>query len=120
MSSSSHLLCNLTKNVLVSVKHVLTKMPKNICNIFEFATSHVKGVVDDIITDMDPIESIHYPMIVKHYNPLEIEMNLFQTMPEHLYFLDLEKSLMSIIELIVKQKNKFQKEFWNSIMHLIS
>ena len=69
---------------------------------------------------MDPDESQHFPMILKHHNELGIEMNYFQTMPMHLCFLGIEKNLISKTELIVKQNNKQQHEFWHSLVQSIS
>ena len=58
---------------------------------------------------IDPVESQHFPLILKHYNELGLEMHHFQTMPMHLYFLG--EKLISKTELIVKRNNKQQNEF---------
>ena len=67
--------------------------------------------MEDIMSGIDPVESQHFPLILKHYNELRIELNHFQTMPMHLCFLGIEKNLISKTELIVKQNNKQQNEF---------
>ena len=80
-----------------------------------FSTSLVKGLVEDIMSGIDPVELQHVPLILKHYNELGIELNHFQTMPIYLCFLGIEKNLVSKTELIVKQNNKQQNAFWHSL-----
>ncbi len=65
---------------------------------------------------MDPVESQHFPLILKHYNELGIELNHFQTMPLHLCFLGIEKNLISKTELIIKQNNKCQNKLWHIVV----
>ena len=72
------------------------------------------------MTGIDPVELQHFPLILKHYNELGIELNHFQTMLMHLCFLGIEKNLISKTELIVKQNNKQQSEFWHSLVQSIS
>ena len=69
---------------------------------------------------IDPVELQHFPLILKRYNELGLEMHHFQTMPMHLCFLGIEKNLISKTELIVKQNNKQQNEFWHSLVQSIS
>ena len=85
-----------------------------------FSTFLVKGLVEDIMSGIDPVESQHFPLILKHHNELGIEMSHFQTMPMHLCFLGIEKNLISKTELIVKRNNKQQNEFWHSLVQSIS
>ena len=72
------------------------------------------------MSGIDPVESQHFLLILKHYNKLGIELNHFQTMPMHLCFLGIEKNLISKTELIVKQNNKQQNELWHSLVQSIS
>jgi hypothetical protein len=76
--------------------------------------------VEDIMSGMDLFESQHFPLILKHYNKLGIELNHFQTMPMHLCFLGIEKNLVSKAELIDKQNNKQHNEFWHSLVQAVS
>ncbi len=72
------------------------------------------------MSGIDPVELQHFPLILKHYNELGIELNHFQTMPLHLCFPGIEKNLISKTELIIKRNNKQQNEFWHSLVQSIS
>ena len=101
-------------------RHVAKKYSHKYLQLTGFSTSLVKGLVEDIMSGIDPVESQHFPLIFKHYNELGIELNHFQTMPMHLCFFSKEKNLISLTELIVKQNNKQQNEFWHSPVQSIS
>ena len=101
-------------------RHLVIKYFYRYLQLTGFSTSLVKGLVEDIMSGMDPVESQHFSFILKCYNKLGIELNHFQTMPVHLCCLGIEKNLISKTELIVKQNNKQQNAFWHSLVQSIS
>ena len=81
----------MKKNPSLYEKHLVAKYSHKYLQLTGFSTSLVKGLVDDIMSGMKPTTSEHYPLILKHYNKLGIELKHFQTMPIHLCFLGIEK-----------------------------
>ena len=74
-----------------------------------------EGLGKDIVEGMDAKESRAYPLILKRYKEVGVEMKKFSTMPMHLLFLGLEKSLMSKTPIIVNRMVKVQNEFWKGL-----
>ena len=68
---------------------------------------------------MDAKESRAYPLILKRYKEVGVEMKKFLTMPMHLLFLGLEKLLMSKTPIIVNRMVKVQNEFWKGLTGLM-
>ena len=111
---------DIKKNLSLPERRLIIKYSHKYLQLTGFSTSLVKGLVEDIMSGIDPVESQHFPLILKHYNELGLEMHHFQTMPMHLCFLGIEKNLISKTELIVKRNNKQQNEFWHSLVQSIS
>ena len=107
-------------NLSLPERHLIIKYSHKYLQLTGFSTSLVKGLVEDIMSGIDSVESQHFLLILKHYNELGIELNHFQTMQMHLCFLGIEKNLISKTELIVKQNNKQQNEFWRSLVQSIN
>ena len=70
-----------------------------------------EGLGKDIVDGIDAKESNAYPMILKRYKEVGVEMKKFQTMPMHLLFLGLDKLLMSKTPIVVNRKIKVHNEF---------
>jgi hypothetical protein len=94
----------------------LLKTGKTYLQMVGLSTSTVSGLVEDMLQDIEPEHSTNYPLILKKYKELGIEMNKFGTMPMHLCFLGIEKSLISKTDLIVRRSIKEQNLFWHSFI----
>jgi len=66
----------------------------------------------DIANGVEARESGSYPLILKSYKDVDVEMNLFRTMPMHMIFLGIEKSMISKTPIIVNRKIRGQNTFW--------
>lgn len=75
----------------------------------------VQGLVQDICNGKDAESSESYPLILRRYKEVDIEMKKFQTMPMHMLFLGIEKSLISKTHIVANRRDKEQNNFWRSL-----
>ena len=73
----------------------------------------------DVVGGIDTKKSRAYPLILKRYKEVGVEMKKCQTMPMHLLFLGLKKSMMSKTLIIVNPMVKVQNEFWKVLTGLM-
>jgi len=81
----------------------------------------IGGLADGVIKSLQNgesfVESESYPAIFKCYKELHIKLNMFPSMPMHLCFLGVEKSLIDQTKnIILNGKQTFQEKFWKQLI----
>jgi hypothetical protein len=67
------------------------------------------------------VESESYPAILKCFKELHIDLNMFPSMPMHLCFLGVEKSLIDQTKnIILNGKKTVQGKFWKQLIQMHS
>ena len=73
------------------------------------------GLGKDIANGINATESEWYPLILRRYKDLCVELKLFKIMPMHMLFLGVEKSLISKTPTLVDRTIPSQNKFWKSL-----
>ena len=59
---------DIKKNLSLPERRLIIKYSHKYLQLTGFSTSLVKGLVEDIMSGIDTVESQHFPLILKHYN----------------------------------------------------
>ena len=100
-------------------KRSLPPIAKFYLDLLGFSPMLRDGLVNDICEGTPAKLSSSYPLILKQYKEVGIEMKKFQTMPLHLLFLGVEKSLISKTPVIVDRRKKVQNQFLRELTELM-
>jgi len=57
------------------------------------------------------------PSILRNYATINVEMDSFQTMPMHMCFLGIEKSLIGLTSILANRRDHSQNDAWHKIFH---
>jgi hypothetical protein len=79
-----------------------------------FSTKLGEGLIQDFDLGIPALDSDSYPMILKEYENVEINLKQFGTLPMHMMALGVEKSQLKMLPIIVNRRNKKQNELWHS------
>lgn len=100
-------------------KTSIPKIARTYLKLIGLSPPVAKGLGQDIADGTNASESKWYPLILKRYKELCIELKLFKIMPMHLLFLGVEKSLISKTPAVVNRRIQAQNIFWKSLTESI-
>ena len=89
--------------------------PKDYLQRIGLSAQLVPGLAGDIVNGVPAQSSQWYPAIFAQCESLGIEMKRFGTMPMHMCFLGVEKSLLSKTKLLVNRRNSNQNKLWHDL-----
>jgi hypothetical protein len=95
------------------------KRAKDHLQVIGLAPPMVKQLVEDVANGLPAQESEAYPAMVQFWKDNGTEMDKFGTMPMHMIFLGVEKSLTSKTKSLVNRRNRSQNQFWHKFTTLI-
>jgi hypothetical protein len=84
-----------------------------------FSTQLIPALCQDILEGKEVTDSPGFPSILRNYTSVNVEMNSFQTMPMHMCFLGIEKSLIGLTSILANRKDHGQNAAWHKLVNAI-
>ena len=82
-----------------------------------FSSQLIPALSQDILAGKDVTESLALPSILRNYATINVEMHSFQTMPMHMCFLGIEKSLIGLTSILANRRDHSQNEVWYKLFN---
>jgi hypothetical protein len=77
-----------------------------------FSSQLIQPLSEDLVGGKEESESLGFPSILRNFRTVNVEMNSFQTMPIHMCFLGIEKSLIAITSMLANRADCKQNAAW--------
>ena len=106
----SSTLVSKTKKIVLSKKYL---------QMIGFSPKSGVDLIRDFELGILPIESESYPMILKEYKKVDIQLKKFGTIPMHLMSLGVQKSLLKELPNIVNRRKTAQNKLWYSFTEVM-
>ena len=82
------------------------KVIKKYLQAIGFSSQLIQPLSDDLIGGKEASESLGFPWILRKFRTVNVEMNSFQTMPMHMCFLGIEKSLIALASMLANRTDR--------------
>ncbi len=82
-----------------------------------FSSQLIPALSQDILDGKEVTESLALPSILRNYATINVEMDSFQTMPMHMCFLGIEKSLIGLTSILANRRDHSQNDAWHKLFH---
>ena len=84
------------------------KVIKKYLQAIGFSSQFIQPLSEDLIGGKEASESLGFPWILRKFRTVNVEMNSFQTMPMHMCFLGIEKSLIALTSMLADRTDHKQ------------
>ena len=84
-----------------------------------FATRCIPTLSKDLLEGKEASESLAFPSILRYFRAVDVEMKSFQTMPMHMCFLGIEKSLIAKTSVLACRRDCCQNAAWHKLINAI-
>ena len=84
-----------------------------------FAARCIPTLYQDLLEGKEASESMGFPSILRSFRTVDVEMKSFQTMPMHMCFLGIEKSLIAKTSVLACRKDPCQNAAWHELTNAI-
>ena len=84
-----------------------------------FATRCIPTLCKDLLEGKEASESLAFPSILRYFRTVDVEMKSFQTMPMHMCFLGIEKSLIAKTSVLACRRDPCQNAAWHKLIDAI-
>jgi hypothetical protein len=82
-----------------------------------FSSQLIPALCQDILEGKEVTESLALPSILRNYATVNVEMHSFQTMPMHMCFLGIEKSLIGLTSMLAHRRDHRQNDAWHKLFN---
>ena len=84
-----------------------------------FATRCIPTLCKDLLEGKEASESLAFPSMLRSFRTVDVEMKSFQTMPMHMCFLGIEKSLIGITSVLACRRDPCQNAAWHELTNAV-
>ena len=84
-----------------------------------FATRCIPTLCKDLLEGKEASESSAFPSMLRSFRTVDVEMKSFQTMPMHMCFLGIEKSLIGITSVLACRRDPCQNAAWHELTNAV-
>ena len=92
------------------------KVIKKYLQAIGFSSQLIQPLSEDLIGGIEASESLGFPSILRKFRTVNAEMNSFQTMPMHMCFLGIEKSLIALTSVLANRTDRKQNAAWYKLI----
>jgi hypothetical protein len=92
------------------------KVIKKYLQAIGFSSQLIQPLSEDLIGGKEASESLGFPSILRKFRTVNVEMNSFQTMPMHMCFLGIEKSLIALTSMLANRTDRKQNAAWYKLI----
>jgi hypothetical protein len=82
-----------------------------------FSSQLIQPISEDLIGGKEASESLGFPLILRNFQTVNVEMNSFQTMPMYMCFLGIEKSLIALTSILANRTDHKQNAAWYKLIN---
>jgi hypothetical protein len=93
------------------------KVIKKYLQAIGFSSQIIQRLSEDLIGGNGASESLGFPSILRKFRTISVEMNSFQTMPMHMCFLGIEKSLIALTSMLAERTDRKQNAEWYKLIN---
>ncbi len=83
------------------------------------STNLVPTLTKDLVGGKEASQSLAFPKILRNFRTIDVELKSFQTMPMHMCFLGIEKSLIAKTSMLAYRKDGGQNAAWHTLINAI-
>jgi hypothetical protein len=83
------------------------------------STQLVPTLSKDLVEGKEASQSLAFPQILRNFRTIDVELKSFQTMPMHMCFLGIEKSLIAKTSMLAYRKDRGQNAAWHTLINAI-
>ncbi len=95
----------------------VSKYTQKYMNVLGISGGIANGLMKSLRNGQPLVDSESYPAIFKSFKNLSIEMNMFPSMPMHMCFLGVEKSLLDQTKnILLNGRKPLQAKFWKQLI----
>ena len=83
------------------------------------STQLVPTLSKDLVEGKEASQALEFPQILRNFRTIDVELKSFQTMPMHMCFLGIEKSLIAKTSMLAYRKDRGQNAAWHTLINAI-
>jgi hypothetical protein len=93
------------------------KVIKEYLQAIGFSSQLIQPLSEHLIGGKEASEFLGFPSILRNFKTVNVEMNSFQTMPMHMCFLGIEKSLIALTSMLANRTDRKQNAAWHKLIN---
>jgi hypothetical protein len=93
------------------------KVIKKYLQAIGFSSQFIQPLTEDLVEGKEASESLGFPSILQKFRTVNVELNSFQTMPMHMCFLGIEKSLIALTSMLANRTDRKQNAAWYKLIN---